>query len=220
MVPARKIRSACLRFLPAPLGPGWSKFAAGAVFGLRLSMLSQRSRSQTFPQGGRTIPPIRGKCPEGTKWVGGHGEAVTDEDALLDRNPYSNGRRVRTPPLRRKPRRGRWFGRVRRGCGAAAATIFASPGLSGPDGTAESRSDFARRKFCSTSQVRVPRNGGSRGRAAWRQERRSRFCRLRPPPGGSLVTFWPSRKSLAAGAAKLPLRKKSIFPRQLQGKLP
>ena len=67
---------------------------------------------------------------------------------------------VRTPPLRRKPRRGRWFGRVRRGCGAAAATIFASPGLSGPDGTAERRSDFARRKFCSTSQVRVPRNGG------------------------------------------------------------
>ena len=45
-------------------------------------------------------------------------------------------------------------------------------------------------------------NGGSRGRAAWRQGRRSRFCRLRPPPSGSLVTFWPSRKSLAAGAAK------------------
>ena len=93
---------------------------------------------------------------------------------------------VRTPPLRRKPRRGRWFGRVRRGCGAAAATIFASPGLSGPDGTAESRSDFARRKFCSTSQVRVPRNGGSRGRAAWRQERLCRSCRLRPPHS----VFW------------------------------
>ena len=122
------------------------------------------------------------------------------------------GGRVRTPPLRRKPRRGRWFGRVRRGCGAAAATIFASPGLSGPDGTAERRSDFARRKFCSTSQVRVPRNGGSRGRAAWRQERRSRFCRLRPPPGGSLVTFWTARKSLAAGAAKLPPVKNQSSP--------
>ena len=34
--------------------------------------------------------------------------------------------------------------------------------------------------------------------------------RLRPPPGGSLVTFWPSRKSLAAGAAKLPVYNKPI----------
>ena len=65
-------------------------------------------------------------------------------------------------------------------------------------------SDFARRKFCSTLQVRVPRNGGPRGRATWRQGRRSRFCRLRPPPGGSLVTFWPSRKSLAARRRRNP----------------
>ena len=49
--------------------------------------------ARAFPlQGGRTIPPIRGKCPEGTKGVGGLGEAVTDEGALLDRNPYSNER--------------------------------------------------------------------------------------------------------------------------------
>ena len=34
--------------------------------------------------------------------------------------------------------------------------------------------------------------------------------RLRPPPGGSLVTFWPSRKSLAAGAVKLPVYNKPI----------
>ena len=34
--------------------------------------------------------------------------------------------------------------------------------------------------------------------------------RLRPPPGGSLVTFCPSRKSLAAGAAKLPVYNKPI----------
>ena len=97
MVPARKIRSACLRFLPAPLGPGWSKFAAGAVFGLRLSMLSQRSRSQAFPQGGRTIPPIRGEMSRRDKMGRGHGDAVTDEDALLDRNPYSNGRAGEDP---------------------------------------------------------------------------------------------------------------------------
>ena len=38
------------------------------------------------------FPLIRGKCPEETKGVGGPGEAVTDEGALLARNPYSNGR--------------------------------------------------------------------------------------------------------------------------------
>ena len=57
----------------------------------------------------------------------------------------------------------------------------------------------------------TPRNGGSRGRAAWRREALPNR-RLRPPPSGSqgelpqrgkrgwpgpLVTFWPSRKSLA-----------------------
>ena len=47
------------------------------------------------------------------------------------------------------------------------------------------------------SQRGNPRNGGSRGRAAWRQGGFCRTCRLRPPPSGSLVTFWPSRKSLA-----------------------
>ena len=36
-------------------------------------------------------------------------------------------------PLRREPHRERWFGRTRRSCGAAAATIFAYPGPSGPD---------------------------------------------------------------------------------------
>ena len=79
---------------------------------------------------------------------------------------------------------------------------FYKPRARWPGGNLERHSDFARRKFCKIRQVRVPRNGGPRGRATWRQGRRSRFCRLRPPPGGSLVTFWPSRKSLAAGAAK------------------
>ena len=49
-----------------------------------------------------------------------------------------------------------------------------------------------------------PRNGGSRGWGSWRM-RRSRI-RLAPPPGAFLVTFWASKKSLAAGAAKLPLQ--------------
>ena len=182
MVPARKIRSACLRFLPAPLGAWvvqiccWCSFrtapeyaeptlpvriltggprasptqfrkvflrtageglkvnwpkaershpgvcpyenntaatrsAVGATLavactpganpggrmlcaptGFRWTVGAAISRPSLFPHGERTIPPIRGKCPEGTKGVGGHGEAVTDEGALLDRNPYSNGR--------------------------------------------------------------------------------------------------------------------------------
>ena len=41
-----------------------------------------------------------------------------------------------------------------------------------------------------------PRNGGSRGRAAWRREALPNR-RLRPPPGAFLVTFWASKKSLA-----------------------
>ena len=63
-----------------------------APTGFRWTVGAAISRPSLFPHGERTIPPIRGKCPEGTKGVGGHGEAVTDEGALLDRNPYSNGR--------------------------------------------------------------------------------------------------------------------------------
>ena len=63
-----------------------------APTGFRWTVGADISRQSLFPHGERTIPPIRGKCPEGTKGVGGHGEAVTDEGALLDRNPYSNGR--------------------------------------------------------------------------------------------------------------------------------
>ena len=54
-----------------------------------------------------------------------------------------------------------------------------------------------------------PRNGGSRGRAAWRREALPNL-RLRPPPGAFLVTFWASKKSLAAGAAKLPCKERNF----------
>ena len=46
---------------------------------------------------------------------------------------------------------------------------------------------------------------------AWRQGRRSRFCRLRPPPGASLVSFWASRKKPAAGAAEYPSDKQKTL---------
>ena len=54
-----------------------------------------------------------------------------------------------------------------------------------------------------------PCNGGSRGRAAWRREALPNR-RLRPPPGAFLVTFWASKKSLAAGAAKLPCKERNF----------
>ena len=122
--PARKIRSAWVRFLPGHWALGLWKIGVGAVPLLRLPFPNQRpeavfrrrsaqcapagrsgtgprrmgpalyprrggcphppavgtpppvgaaiSRPQSFPLGGgRTIPPIRGKCPEGTKGGGG-----------------------------------------------------------------------------------------------------------------------------------------------------
>ena len=54
-----------------------------------------------------------------------------------------------------------------------------------------------------------PRNGGSRGRAAWRREALPNR-RLRPPLGAFWVTFWASKKSLAAGAAKLPCKERNF----------
>ena len=61
------------------------------------------------------------------------------------------------------------LGQARRGSGTAPAPIFHIARAQWPDGNLERHSDFACRKFCTTSQVRVPRNGGSRGRATWRQ---------------------------------------------------
>ena len=47
-VPARKIRIACVRFFRAHWGPGWAKFVSGAVHGLRLGLLNQRSRYESW----------------------------------------------------------------------------------------------------------------------------------------------------------------------------
>ena len=109
-----------------------------------------------------------------------------------------------------------------------ATTCSAKPGAEGKTHRPqfwENQGPVARNKTQETTQILCAGNiaipdryaspvmGVLGGRAAWRQGRRSRFCRLRPPPSGSLVTFWSSRKSLAAGAAKLPndKRKNSII---------
>ena len=84
------------------------------------------------------------------------------------------------------------------------ALIFANPGPSGPEGIAERHSDFARRKYSARPRGN-PRNGGSRGWGSWRM-RRSRI-RLAPPPSAFLVTFWASKKSLAARRRRNPPRK-------------
>ena len=85
------------------------------------------------------------------------------------------------------------LGKTRRSRGIAPAAILEQPGPSGPGGNANRHSDFARRKYSSIFQVRVPRKWGPRGRRIW-----TRSVHPEPPPSGSLVTFWPSRKSLAA----------------------
>ncbi len=75
--------------------------------------------------------------------------------------------------------------KARRGSGTAASTIFHQTRTQWSGGNLERHSDFARRKFCKIQQVRVPRNGGSRGRATWRREALPNR-RLRPP----LAALW------------------------------
>ena len=105
--------------------------------------------------------------------------------ALRGTRPKPDGR-VTDPPLRRTQKpvlllvgAGHWparrprtsyhlLGKARRGCGTAPTTILEQPGPSGPDWTAESHSDFARRKFSTDLQVRVPRNGGPGVSRHWR----------------------------------------------------
>ena len=82
------------------------------------------------------------------------------------------------------------------------------PGPSGPAGI-EALTQILRAGNFLPSSRGNPRNGGSRGRAAWRREALPNR-RLRPPPGAFLVTFWASKKSLAAGAAKLPCKERNF----------
>ena len=88
------------------------------------------------------------------------------------------------------------------------------PGPSGPAGIQTSHSDFARRKFCATLLVRIPRNG-VRGKATMRTK-----CSSGAVPGGVLVNlsrtpgevqrsgFAGKRRSKGAGAVFAVRRKR------------
>ena len=95
--------------------------------------------------------------------------------------------------------------RARRRYEIAVAIIFANPGPSGPEETAESHSDFARRKFSTDLQVRVPRNGGPGVSRHWRTKFASAAS-----PGDPLGTFPSLGKYLAARRRRnLPAKKRN-----------
>ena len=60
--------------------------------GFRWTVGAAISRPSLPPDRGKDDSPYQGEMSRRDKRGRGHGEAVTDEGALLDRNPYSNGR--------------------------------------------------------------------------------------------------------------------------------
>ena len=101
--------------------------------------------------------------------------------------------------------------RARRRYEIAVAIIFANPGPSGPEETAESHSDFARRKFSTDLQVRVPRNGGPGVSRHWRTKFASAAS-----PGDPLGTFPSGKVPRPAGRnpVKLPAARRGRGPGQ------
>ena len=113
---------------------------------------------------------------------------------------------------------------------APAATCSAKPGADVESHQLqflESQGPVARNEMIKATQIlragnsasrdryASPRNGGSRGRAAWRQGRRSRFCRLRPPPS----VFWflfHVEKELAPQGETLENRAAGASPRSTE----
>ena len=108
------------------------------------------------------------------------------------------------------------LGQARRSRGIAPAAILEQPGPSGPDVIVKSHSDFARRKFCTPSQVRVPRNGvrgkqpmGLGGAVAHRMRPRWRFSQSIVTPGEAQRSgFAGKRRNKGAGAVFAVRRKR------------
>ena len=121
--PARKIRSAWVRFFRAHRGPVFAKSAFGAVPLLRLSLPNQRPRSvfrrrgaQCAPAGRRGRRPLRlnRKIPafrRGGLWLPASGDPKKRKTASLRNNPQESGflwkiSRPASPPAR--PSADRW----------------------------------------------------------------------------------------------------------------
>ena len=163
--------------------PGLCKEGQGGFVGFRALRASGRGNCVRFcgrPRG----PPLRlyvGDLSE--TWRAGLGPAPTaDKETVI---PFCRGRSQTGP---RPETSHHLLGKARRSRGIAPAAILEQPGPSGPGGNANRHSDFARRKYSSIFQVRVPRKWGPRGRRIW-----TRSVHPEPPPSGSLVTFWPCR---------------------------
>ena len=143
-------------------------------------------------------PLIRGVGPPGEAYGRPHGAAPTANPEAT-----SSFTGAGPKPARRHTHRERWLRKLRRRCGTAPAAIFARSGPSGPDGTAESHSDSARRKFCEIQQVRVPRNRGL-GEAVIGE----RSSPLRRPPA-SFGSFSTGKRNSPPERRNTP---KNIYP--------
>ena len=124
------------------------------------------------------------------------------------------------------------LGKSRRRGETAPAAILEQPGPSGPVGIRTSHSDFARRKFCTTLQVRVPvmgvlggrlplsRGDGRRpegiGMGGMEAGRLCRTCRLRPPPRPCLKNVnMPKRRAFFRHTALIFLAIHKVLPHQI-----
>ena len=112
-----------IRSAPSPLqGEGLRATARVAPTAeIRLGALARQSQARKRNRTSRKF------CRPRAQWPGGRGRAANSR-------PYGD---THPATLVRKPRRG---------SGIAPAAIFANPGPSGPEGIAESHSNFARRK--------------------------------------------------------------------------
>ena len=145
-MPPLRTSSASLRSAPSPKGEGCGRVRTPAP-----TRIQGRSRS---PRRGRsqTGQPSMGKFPG----YGGRGKPLPygfqESLSVLGRGaPWGS---------RQNAHRYRWLGKVRRRSGTALTANFADPGPSGPGGTADRHSNFARRKFSANPRGN-PRKRGS-----------------------------------------------------------
>ena len=147
-VPPLRIPSASLHSAPSPKREGCGRVRTPAPTRIQeRSRSPRRGRSQTgqpsmgkFPgYGGRGTPQGGFSCPCGAIHLQPLPYGFQESLSVLGRGaPWGS---------RQNAHRYRWLGKVRRRSGTSLTAIFADPGPSGPGGTADRHSNFARRKF-------------------------------------------------------------------------